>query len=221
MADVQLRVGDLDAQGGEALEGRGEGAALRRGADDEVALETDAVEGCAGLLDDLHGFDGAVGFGVVVLEVVVVQVPWEALAIFDLTCGSENDADLQLGIRVSGAGCFEGDGEIISAHSVVEDGAAPFTVIVGGFVDNIPVVATSSVVTDHIGNVRLNDLLKLFIRKAAAGNYISSAPFPTTKVTQKQENSPHPGNWLYQVKVWHLVIWPFASAISGTISPDE
>jgi hypothetical protein len=40
-----------------------------------VALEADAVEGSAGVEDDLDGLDGAVRLGLVVLEVVVVDVP--------------------------------------------------------------------------------------------------------------------------------------------------
>lgn len=75
MTNVEFGVGDFDAEGCEAGEGGGQIGAGGRGADDEVALETDAVEGCACFLEDLDGFDGAVCFGVVVFEVVVVQVP--------------------------------------------------------------------------------------------------------------------------------------------------
>lgn len=74
MADVNLRVGDLEAEGREALKDGDEGGALRGGADDEVALEADAVDGGAGVEDDLDGFDGAVCFGAVVFEVVVVEI---------------------------------------------------------------------------------------------------------------------------------------------------
>jgi hypothetical protein len=73
--DVDLGVGDLESQGREALEGGGEGGPLRRGADDEVALEADAVDRGAGVEEDLRGFDDAVCLGAVVLEVVVVEVP--------------------------------------------------------------------------------------------------------------------------------------------------
>ena len=76
VADVELGVGDLEAEGREATEDSGEVGAGGRAADDEMALETDAVDGGAGVLDDGDGFVDAVGLGAVVLEVVVVVVPW-------------------------------------------------------------------------------------------------------------------------------------------------
>lgn len=72
MSDVQFRVGDLDAELCEAAQGGGEGVAAGRGAYNEVALETDAIKGRAGILDNLDGFNGEVCLGAVVLEVVVV-----------------------------------------------------------------------------------------------------------------------------------------------------
>jgi len=74
--DVDLRIRDLEPQGREALEGGGEGGTLGRRADDEVALEADAVDGGAGVEEDLSGFEDAVRLGAVVLEVVVVEVPF-------------------------------------------------------------------------------------------------------------------------------------------------
>jgi hypothetical protein len=76
VADVELGIGDLEAEGREATEGGGEVGAGWRAADDEMALETDAVDGGAGILDDGDGFVDAIGLGAVVLEVVVVVVPW-------------------------------------------------------------------------------------------------------------------------------------------------
>jgi hypothetical protein len=75
VADVELRVGDLDAEAGEALQRGGQGAAARGAADDEMALEADTVNGGARGLDDLDELDGAVRLGLVVLQVVVVVVP--------------------------------------------------------------------------------------------------------------------------------------------------
>lgn len=77
VADVHLGVGDLEAEGREPAQRRGEGGPGWGGSDDEVALEADAVDGSAGVLDDLGGFDDAVCFGAVVLEVIVVQVSGE------------------------------------------------------------------------------------------------------------------------------------------------
>lgn len=74
MPDVELRIGDLDAERREALEGRDEGGALRGGAYDQVALEADAVDRGLGGLDDLDELDGAVCLGAIVLEVVVIVV---------------------------------------------------------------------------------------------------------------------------------------------------
>ena len=76
MADIELGIGHLHAHGGEAPEDGGEGGPRGGGPYDQVALETHAVDWRAGLLDDLDGLDNAVGFGAVVLEVIVVVVPF-------------------------------------------------------------------------------------------------------------------------------------------------
>lgn len=109
-ADVDLGVGDVDAEVGhgaqaalEDLLGRG-GDVLGAGLlGDQVALEADAVDLDAprlDQLDDAHGAQG-LGRGGAVLEVVVVVV--------------------QLGSRVGGSGDAEGDGEVRLADYAEED----------------------------------------------------------------------------------------------------
>lgn len=75
VADIKLSVGNLDIKSSEALE-HGDELRARGGlADDEMALETNTVNGSTGLLDDLDKLDGTVGLLAVLLEVVVVVVP--------------------------------------------------------------------------------------------------------------------------------------------------
>ena len=75
---------------------------------------------------------------------------------------------IQLGIGIGRLGSVEGDGEEVGAHGVVEDATPPLAAVVGRLVDHIPVVALARVVADDVGNVRLNDLLELLVREAAA-----------------------------------------------------
>lgn len=72
--DVELGVGDFDAESGEALEEVGHGGARGRAADLHMGLETDTVNGGAGGFDELDELEGPFGLGAVVLEVVVVVV---------------------------------------------------------------------------------------------------------------------------------------------------
>lgn len=74
VADVELGVGYFDAQSGESLQSGRERRARGRAAHDQVTLETDAVDGSTGCLDDLDQLEGFVGLGAVVFEVVVVVV---------------------------------------------------------------------------------------------------------------------------------------------------
>lgn len=75
VADVELSVGDIDTEGGEAAEGGGQVGAAGRAADDQVALEANTVNGGTGSLDDADNLDGPVSLGLIVLEVVVIIVP--------------------------------------------------------------------------------------------------------------------------------------------------
>jgi hypothetical protein len=75
VADVDFGVSHLDTEGGEAAEGRGELAAAGNGADDQVALEANTIDGSASILDDTDNFERSCCLGTVVLKVVVVVVP--------------------------------------------------------------------------------------------------------------------------------------------------
>ena len=108
LADIQLSDGDLDAEGSERLKVLLE----RRGhfADDEVALEADAVDGDVLGLEALDEVEHGGGLCAGGLDIVVV--------------------DVELGGRVGGAGGFESEGDEGGAEGVVEDVTAPCSVIV-------------------------------------------------------------------------------------------
>ena len=74
VADVELGESNFDVKSSEALEDSGHLRAGGRLADDEMALETDTIDGSAGLFEDLDDLNGAVGLLAVLLEVVVVVV---------------------------------------------------------------------------------------------------------------------------------------------------
>lgn len=69
-ADVELGEGDVDAEIRHLLQCRRQAGLIWRLANDHVRLETDAVDGCAGGLDQFDNADGAVSLASVVLEVV-------------------------------------------------------------------------------------------------------------------------------------------------------
>lgn len=86
VADVELGESNFDIKSSEALEDGGHLRARGRLADDEMALETDTIDGSAGLLEDLDNLNGAVGLLAVLLEVVVVVV---AAAVRRIVIGGE------------------------------------------------------------------------------------------------------------------------------------
>jgi hypothetical protein len=75
VADVELGDGDLNVEIGEALESGGELRARRSLADDQMALETNTVDGGTFLLEELDELDSLVGLGTVLLKVIIVVVP--------------------------------------------------------------------------------------------------------------------------------------------------
>ena len=109
-ADIELGDGDLDAKSGERLE-----VGLERGgdlADDEVALEADTIDGSVCGLERLDEVEHGGGLGALLLDVVVV--------------------DVELGSGIGGACGLQGSRDVGGAESVVEDIAAPGTIIVEG-----------------------------------------------------------------------------------------
>lgn len=136
-ADIELGVGDLDAQRGKGVDLREQRRGAGRLADDEVALQTDAVDaGAAVGLDLLDEGDGVGGLGAGVLDVVVIVV--------------------ELGGRVGGGGGGKGQGDVLEAQGGVEDVGAVAAGVVEGFVDDVPGVALALVVADFAGDVRLD-----------------------------------------------------------------
>ena len=87
----------------------------RRGhlADDEVALEADAVDGDVLGLEALDEVEHSGGLCAGGFDVVVV--------------------DVELGIGVGGTGCFESEGDERCTEGVVENVAAPCSVVVEWF----------------------------------------------------------------------------------------
>jgi hypothetical protein len=81
VTNINLSVSDLNTEGSEAAEhGRERGSAGGL-ADNEMALETDTVDGSTGTLDDVHNLDGTVSLSLAILKVVVVVVPVRVLSV--------------------------------------------------------------------------------------------------------------------------------------------
>jgi len=89
VADVELGESNFDVESSEALEDGGHLRAGGRLADDEMALETDTIDGSASLLENLDDLNGAVGLLAVLLEVVVVVVAAIVRGVFVLEGGRE------------------------------------------------------------------------------------------------------------------------------------
>lgn len=166
MADVELSESDLNVEGSEALENSGKLGAGGGFADDEMALETNTVNGCAGLLKDLDDFNCAVGLFAVLFEVVVVVVPGIVR-----DAGGRIDKDLQLGLGVGLLGGVEGNSQVVGSKGLVKDTVAPLAAVVDSLVDDVPGVAVTLVVLDNIGNVRLDDLGQFRSRELASRDY--------------------------------------------------
>jgi hypothetical protein len=165
VADIKLSVGNLNIKSSEALE-HGDELRARGGlADDEMALETNTVDGSTGLLDDLDKLDGAVGLLAVLLEVIVVVVPGTIRQILVNTM-----RNLQLGRRVSLPGSLERNGEVVSSKSLVKDTVSPLSAVINGLVDYIPSVAVALVVLNNVGDVSLDDLGELTSRELSSRN---------------------------------------------------
>lgn len=166
MADVELSESDLNVERSEALENSGKLGAGGGFADDEMALETNTVNGCAGLLKDLDDFNCAVGLFAVLFEVVVVVVPGIVR-----DAGGRIDKDLQLGLGVGLLGGVEGNSQVVGSKGLVKDTVAPLAAVVDSLVDDVPGVAVTLVVLDNIGNVRLDDLGQFRSRELASRDY--------------------------------------------------
>ncbi|KAI6758704.1 hypothetical protein HG530_010944 [Fusarium avenaceum] len=116
-ADIQLSVGNVHVQVGEALEdgsklgARGGRRVLGRGAlAGHVGLETNTVDAKAVRLHKLGDADGTLGLGITVLEVVVVVV--------------------ELGLRVCSLSHAEGDGDVRLANDAEEHVVAVGSILV-------------------------------------------------------------------------------------------
>lgn len=111
-ADVELSDGNVDAQSGVSGHGAGLVAGARGAADDEVGLETHAVDLCAVRLDQLDDSLGTGSLGTAVFDVVVVVV--------------------ELDGGVDGCGGGEGNGDVSLADGLVPDALAVGSVLVEG-----------------------------------------------------------------------------------------
>jgi len=116
--DVELGDGALGCDGADSLEGAGHGGRVREGALAQVRLGADAVDRDV-LADPLgHVLDEALRLGVAgAVEVVVV--------------------DVQLCVRVGGAGGVEGDADVVFAQYLVPVGLAEGAVFVEDLVGHI------------------------------------------------------------------------------------
>ena len=77
-ANVELGVCDFDAESGEGVQVCGLGGKGARFADDEVALQTDAVDFDAARFEGFDEVLGGGGFGAAVFNIVVVVVEFHA-----------------------------------------------------------------------------------------------------------------------------------------------
>lgn len=71
VADINFGEGDLDTGSGELLEDGGQAVGAADRADDEVTLETNAVDGRAGTLDQVDNGEGFCELGARVLDALV------------------------------------------------------------------------------------------------------------------------------------------------------
>jgi hypothetical protein len=167
MADVKLGDGDLNVEISEALESGSELRARRSLADDQMALETNTIDGGALLLEKLDKLDSLVSLGTVLLKVVVVVVPkWSDPFI------SRGEGGLQLGSGIGLAGSLEGDAQEVSSQSAGEDAVSPLGAVIDGLVDHIPSVTITLVVLNNVGDVSLDDLSELLSRESTIRNYM-------------------------------------------------
>lgn len=102
-----------------------------------MRLETNAVDGHTSRLDELDDANGAVGFDGEVFEVVIVVV--------------------ELCTGVGSSGKLEGQGKVAVAEGLEEGIVAVFTVVLKGFVDDVPGVTFAFEVAHDVGDVRLDD----------------------------------------------------------------
>lgn len=101
-----------------------------------MSLQADTVNAEALRLEQAEDPADTLGLGVGRLDVVVVVV--------------------ELGLGVDLGGGLEGEGDVLLAEDVVEQGLAVGTVLVEGLVDDVPGVALALVVAGDVGDV-LND----------------------------------------------------------------
>jgi hypothetical protein len=112
-ADINLGVGDLDAEIDERLQVAGKVLADGGLTDGEMGLETDAVDlGTVGL-DEFDDVLGTGGLGATPFDAVVIVV--------------------ELNIWVGGSGSLEGNGDVGLADCFVPDGVSVGAVVIEGY----------------------------------------------------------------------------------------
>lgn len=142
-AHVDFGVGDLDAERREALEVGGlvrEGGGL---ADDEVALESDAVNLDVAGLEGLDDVPGGGGFGARVLDVVVIVVQLDVGVVESSSLECDGDV-LGSNLALLACSCEVSHG----AYSVVEDINPVGTVVIESLIDHVPGIALALVMGD-------------------------------------------------------------------------
>lgn len=137
VAHVDLCVGHVDALGHELVQHRGQLVAGPGLADDEVALQADAVDAGAALLDDVDDLERLLLLVPGLLDVVVIIV--------------------ELGVRVGGGRRLEGDGQVVGAQDAEEDRVAEAAAVLERLVDHVPGVALALEVAGDVADVRVDD----------------------------------------------------------------
>ena len=136
-ADINFGEGYLDAKSDEGVELRGEICGIGGLADDEVALQPDAVDPHTRGLDHVDQRDGCGRFSASVFDVIVIVV--------------------ELGSRVGGSSRGECEGDIRRSHDIVEHISAIVPAVIDRFVHDIPGIALALVVADLTSNVGIDD----------------------------------------------------------------
>lgn len=137
MTNVKLGVRNLDAKGSKAAESCRHLAAARCRANDQMSLEANAVDWSTCALDNLDDLHCSVSLSTIVFKVVIVVVA-ASIRLLQLFLSPFQQLRLQLCLRISSPGSFEGYWKVIRAKHPVKDTVTPGATIICSLVDDIP-----------------------------------------------------------------------------------
>lgn len=115
-----------------------------------MALETNTVDLDAARFEGGDEVCGSGGFGAGIVDVVIIVV--------------------ELDVWVIKGGSLKGDGDVLGADGVVEDIRSVGTVVIEGFVHDVPGVTLALVVGDFALDMSLHSSNQSFVRPCTASN---------------------------------------------------